>query len=498
MFETLMVASRDRDRLTEIFTIAAGFGLSGLLSRMGLSAKALDPDTPDLPNRARQALEKLGPTYMKLGQILATRRDLLNDEWVAAFEQLQSSAPQLPFSDLKAQVETSLGEPIDTAFCFFDTQPLAAASIAQVHRARLTDGRDVAVKIRRPDIRPRMEADLRILRHLASLAEANSAEARRFRPISLVDQLARDILDELDFTHEGRNADLLRADYADNDHIIIPKIHWQWSSEAVLVMDYIDGVPPRDPDILRARHINPDAIAALGAELVLNMVLIYGRFHGDPHPGNLLCLAGNRLALLDLGSVGTVSSRRQHEFLTFIMGLQSGSASAVTDMLLHWSKDVPLSREQLLIACERLVARHSNGPLLLSAVIADFFPMLRQQGLVLPPDLLLVFKALITIDGVLSRIAPEFDLSAALQNMRRPLFAARFADMARGERTQAMMLELMRIGEDAPHLLRRLSNWLDHQPNPSPKLPTDQAILRAAAMISLTILLHAAVIFWAS
>ncbi len=498
MFETLMVAGRDRERLAEIFTVAAGFGLSGLLSRMGLGTASADMEASDLPSRARAALEKLGPTYMKLGQILATRRDLLGDDWIAALEQLQSSAPQIPFAQLQDQVEESLGQPLDSAFAFFDTQALAAASIAQVHRARLMDGQEVVVKIRRPHIRQSMEADLRLLRHLARLAEANSADARRFRPLSLVDQLARDILEELDFNHEGQNADLLRADHSDDDHIVVPKIHWQWTSEALLVMDYIDGTAPRDPDILRAHGIDPNAIAALGAELVLNMVLVHGRFHGDPHPGNLLCLTGNRLALLDLGSVGVVSSRRQHEFLTFIMGLQSGSASAVADMLLIWSKDVPISRTQLLGSCERLVARHSNGPLVLSNLMADFFPMLRQDGLVLPPDLLLVFKALVTLDGVLSRIAPDFDLSAALQRMRRPLFAARFATMANSERAQALLLEVMRLGDEAPHLLRRLSNWLDHQPAHPPKGPTDRAILQGAALISTAILLHAAILFWSS
>lgn len=496
MLETLVVAGRDRDRLAEIFRIAAKFGLTGLLSQLGLGTASSKGDGPDLPNRARQALENLGPTYMKLGQILATRRDLLNDEWVAAFEQLQSSAPTIAFADLRDQVESSLGCPLEQAFSTLDTQALAAASVAQVHRARLKDGRDVVVKIRRPHIRQIMEADLRLLRHLASLVEANSADARRFRPQALVDQLARDILDELDFTREGRNADLLRADYADDPHILVPTIHWQYSSEALLVMDYIDGTPPRDPDILRTHGIDPNAIAALGAELVLNMVLVHGRFHGDPHPGNLLCLSGNRLALLDLGSVGTVSPRRQHEFLTFIMGLQLGSASAVTDMLLLWSRGAPLDRERVLIACERLVAKHSHGPLLLSSVMADFFPMLRQEGLILPPDLLLIFKALITIDGVLSRIAPEFDLSAALHNMRGSLFATRLATMANGDRLQAMLLELLRIGEDAPHLLRRLSHWLDQQPPPPPKTNSNRVILRGAAMISIAILLHAAILFW--
>lgn len=496
MLETLIVAGRDRERLAEIFAVAARFGLTDLLSRMGLGKKGRHSDAQDLPNRTRQAFENFGPTYVKLGQILATRRDLLGDEWIAAFEQLQSGAPPLPFAILQDQVETSLGEPIDSAFAFFDTTPLAAASIAQVHRARLPDGRDVVVKIRRPAIRPRMEADLRLIRHLAGLAEANSAEARRFRPQALVDQLARDILDELDFTREGRNADLLRADHADNDRIIVPVIHWQYCSEDLLVMDYIEGVPPRDPAVLRAHGIDPAAIADLGAELVMNMVLIHGRFHGDPHPGNLLCLSGNRLALLDMGSVGLVSSRRQHEFLTFIMGLQTASPAAVADMLLLWSKGVPISRERLLTACERLVARHSGAPLVLSAVIADFFPLLRKEGLILPPDLLLVFKAMITIDGVLAGIQPDYDLTDALQKMRGTLLKNRFAVTVNRDRAQALLLELLHLGEDAPQLMRRASDWLDRQTSSTAPDQQTRAITRAAYVIAGAILLHAASNLW--
>jgi ubiquinone biosynthesis protein len=500
MLETLIVAGRDRERLAEILSVVTRFGLTGLLSRMGLARRSSAADAQDLPNRTRGALEQLGPTYIKLGQILATRRDLLNDEWTAAFEQLQSGAPQLPFSALEAQVEASLGEPVDSAFAYFDTTPLAAASIAQVHRARLASGREVVVKIRRPAIRPRMEADLRLLRHLAGLAEANSAEARRFRPQALVDQLARDILDELDFTREGRNADLIRADHADDGRIIVPTIHWQYSSEDLLVMDYIDGIAPRDPAVLRAHGIDPAAIAELGAELVMSMVLIHGRFHGDPHPGNLLCLAGNKLALLDLGSVGLVSSRRQHEFLTFILGLQTASPAAVADMLMLWSKDVPISRERLLTACERLVARHSGGPLMLSAVIADFFPLLRQEGLILPPDLLLVFKAMITIDGVLARIEPSFDLTASLQNMRGTLLKNRLHSAATGDRAQALLLELLRIGEEAPQLMRRISDFLDRQPSAADPAAKNalltRTISRAGYAIAAAILLHAAAMTW--
>ncbi|WP_339500844.1 AarF/ABC1/UbiB kinase family protein, partial [Pseudomonas canadensis] len=177
------------------------------------------------------------------------------------------------------------------------------------------------LKIRRPDIRPRMEADLRLIAELAALAETSSAEARRFRPRELVRQLAQAVLEELDFTSEGRNADRLRADFAQDPRVVIPEIHWQWTSETLLVMDFIEGVPPREAATLRAAGLEPAVIAALGADVVLDMVMINGRFHGDPHPGNLLCLPGNRIALLDLGMIGHVSPRRREEVIAFVQSL---------------------------------------------------------------------------------------------------------------------------------------------------------------------------------
>src|SRR5690606_36290539 len=177
----------------------------------------------------------------------------------AELEQLHSRAPTLPFEQLRPAVEEALGESPEMTFASFDPEPLAAASMAQVHRATLRDGQQVVLKIRRPDIRPRMEADLRLIAQLAAVVETASAEARRFAPAAMMRQLAAAVLEELDFTNEGRNADRLRADFADDPRVVVPEIHWQWTSDALLVMDYVDGVPPRDGDMLRAAGIDPAA-----------------------------------------------------------------------------------------------------------------------------------------------------------------------------------------------------------------------------------------------
>ena len=498
ILETVTVAARDRARMAEVSGVIARFGLDSLLGRLGSGVEARND--ADLPNRTRRALEALGPTYVKLGQILATRRDMLSDEWIAAFEQLQSDAPRLPFDTLRPAVEAALGEPPETAFAAFDAEPLAAASIAQVHRATLHDGTQVVVKIRRPGIRKAMEADLRLLRHLAALVEARSAAARRMTPGAMIDQLGREILDELDFTNEGRNADLLRADLASIPEALVPRIHWQHTSESVLVMDYVEGISPRDPAQLRARGVDPSAIAQVGARLVLEMVLVNGRFHADPHPGNLLCLPPrapgehDRLALLDLGSVGFVSPRRQHEFLTFILSLRGNDPGGVADMLGLWSQDRSgtgeVSRERLLTASERLVARHGTGALVLNAMVADFFPLLRKEGLVLPPDLVLIFKAMVTMDGVLAGIAPDFDLSEALAALRGRLVASRLTRLAGPDRLEALLLEVSRVSADAPRLMRAATARLER----ADEKPADlsNAIRRAGTFVAAAILVHAA------
>lgn len=468
MIKTLLVAARDRHRLAEILQVGSRFGLGLLLARLGLERQAAEAgneaNAPDLPRRTRLALEAAGPTFVKLGQILATRGDLLPPEWIAELERLHSQAPTLPFAELRPAVEEALGQPPETAFRAFDPEPLAAASMAQVHRATLPDGRQVVLKIRRPGIRPSVEADLRLVTQLAAAIEAASPEARAFAPTAMARQLAGAMLEELDFTIEGRNADRLRADFAREPRVVVPEIHWAWSSETLLVMDYVEGVPPRDGATLRAAGIDPAAIATLGADIVLDMVLVNGRFHGDPHPGNLLCLPGNRIALLDLGMMGHVSPRRREEFLAFNQSLGSGDPEQLAEVLALWSAESHVPRERVRLAAERLIARHGGGRLVLSEMVADFLPLMREEGMTMPPDLLLIFKALVTVDGVLTGIQPGFDLSDAMRRSAHRVVRSRLSPDYWTPILQSLGWELLRLGEDAPRLLRAAVRRLEAGP----------------------------------
>lgn len=499
MMKTLVVAHRDRERLREIVQISSRFGLGLLLARFGLErmgkAQDADADPQSLPRRTRMAMEALGPTFVKLGQILATRSDLLPPEWTSELEQLHSQAPTLPFDQLRAAVEQALGEPPETAFQQFDATPLAAASIAQVHRATAQNGDEIVLKIRRPGIRPRVEADLRLIAQLADVAENASAEVRRFQPAALLQQLTEAILAELDFTAEGRNADRLRADFARNSKVVVPRIHWGWSSETLLVMDYVEGMPPRDGETLRAAGIDPHAIASLGADVVLDMVLVNGRFHGDPHPGNLLCLPGNRIALLDCGMIGHVSPRRREELIDFVQALANGNPAGLADVLTIWSAGSDATPEKVQLAAERLVQRHSGGRLVLSDMVADFMALMRSERMTMPPDLLLIFKALVTLDGVMLQIAPDFDLSAAMRRSSMRILQARLSPDHWQPSLQALLRELGRISDDAPRLLRTAVHKLEaDKALPVPPPDMGPAILSAGRWIAGAIVVGAAMV----
>ncbi|NMN06644.1 MULTISPECIES: AarF/UbiB family protein [unclassified Novosphingobium] len=471
----------DSARLAEITRILARHGLGWLAARFlpsGESADAGDGDPATTPRRVRLALEELGPAWIKLGQILATRADLLPPEWIAELERLQSQAPTLPFAALRPDLEQALGAPVDACFASFDEAPLAAASMAQVHRATLHDGRAVVVKIRRPGIAAPMLADLRLIAGAAALAERTNAQARRLRAGAMAAELADALRQELDFTVEGRNADKLRADFARNPHVIVPEIHWPLSSESVLLMDYVAGVAPTSAQALLEAGIDPASIAALGADVVLDMVLINGRFHGDPHPGNLRCTPGNGIALLDLGLVGQVSPRRREEFIRFTQALITTDDTAMADVLATWDESGSAPPAAVAAAARRLVETHGGQSLRLAPMVADFLPLLRETGIVMPSDLLLIFKALVTIDGVLTRIEPGFDLAAALRRSTLRLVAARLSPDHWQPIVRALGLELAHMGNDAPRLLRAAVQRLTQPPAPIEPSPQWAALVR--------------------
>lgn len=480
----------DLGRLETIAGILIHHGFGDMVRRMGLAnvlekagralhwadAEAYAHMPP--PQRVRRALEELGPTFVKLGQILSTRVDQFEPEWIAEFSQLQDHAPPCAWAEVQAQLCEDLGATPESVFAHFDAEPLAAGSIAQVHRARLADGTEVVVKVRRPGIVPLIEADLRWLARLAEMAEADSPELRAFRPREVVQQFARSLKRELDLSVEGRQAERIAAnfvDYHDADAatpeeapeapIVIPRIHWQWTRERVCVQDFVQGLAGRDMAALTAAGLNRRRLARRGARAVLKMIVEDGLFHADPHAGNVFYLPGNRIAFIDFGMVGRIAPRRREELVRLLLGLVQRDPSAVAEVMLDWASENPLGKatdeDHLVGDLEAFVDQYHGLTLQqinLPAMLSEMVGILRQHHLSLPPDLSLLFKAFITLEGMGRELDPAFNMVDEALPLLKTAVRKRYAPKAllqRGWRSLDGALSLLAgLPQDLSRLLK--------------------------------------------
>ena len=463
-------AARDLGRVHDIAAVLIRYGFGDLVQRLGM-ARALEragkvlhlrgqDDIARLEPaaRVRRALEELGPTFVKLGQILATRADLFPPEWIAEFGKLQDAAPAVPFEAIRAQLAEDLGDLPENIFTELDTTPLAAASLAQVHRARLADGTPVALKVRRPGIRPVIEADLRLLARLAEIVEAEAPDLRRYRPREVVRQFAHSLRRELDFSAEGRNAERIAASFVDQPEIVVPRIHWQWSGERLNVQDFIEGVPGRAVTALPQGY-DRRLLARRGARAVLKMVLEDGFFHADPHQGNVFYLPDNRLAFIDFGMVGRLPEARRYEVAELLHGLVDRDGGLVTQVLLGWSDAAEADSVSLRADIDRFVDEYHGVPLRqldFGAMLGDVVGILREHGLALPPDLALMIKAFITLEGLGRQLDPDFDIAGEAAPYLREVILAHHAPDAIARRGWRGLVSVADLLAGLPHDLARL------------------------------------------
>ncbi|MBC7213870.1 MAG: ubiquinone biosynthesis protein UbiB [Burkholderiaceae bacterium] len=472
LLETLE-AARDLGRLREILGVLVRHGFGDTVRRLGL-ANTLEragarlhwqPPTDlarlEPPVQVRLALEELGPTFVKFGQILAARADLFSPPWIAEFEKLHSNVPALPLDALRPQLRADLGGEPEEVFAHFDPEPLAAASIAQVHRARLHDGTEVVVKIRRPGIAEVIEADLRLLQRLATLAEAELPHLRPFHPQELVREFARSLRHELDLAAECRNAERIAANLAALPYILIPRVHWRYTGERINVQDFIAGVPGN-----ALEQLTPEAgfdrqlLARRGALTVLKTIVEDGFFHADPHPGNVFYLPGNRIAFIDFGMVGRLSQRRRDELLHLLLGLVEPQPPTVAEVLLDWTSNAhTVSLAQLETEIEAFVDQYQNVPLAqlsLAQMLTDVTAILRTHRLGLPSDLALLIKAFITLEGMGRGLDPDFHMAAEAEPLLQQVARARYAPRAVGRRAWQALRRSLATLEHLPDDLTRL------------------------------------------
>ena len=425
---------RDLPRYRQILGSLARYGYRDIVTALHLD-KVVGPieratmgdEVPPhaRPERLRLICEDLGPTFVKLGQILSTRPDLLPEPYIVELSLLRDQVKPIPFAEVEAILLEDYGRPLGEVFAAVDPEPLASASISQVHRATLHDGKVIALKVRRPGIEKTVQADLDILKNLAHLAERHLPAIAVYGPSALVREFERTLRRELDLSVELRTMERCRGQFARERFAHIPEAFRAYSTNRILAMELIGGVAVNDLPGLRALKVNPADVASRGAMILLRQIFRFGFFHADPHPGNLRVLPGGIIAPLDYGMFGRVDAPTRERIVDLLTGLISED----TDRVLRALDDLDIRGENSLVDARslrrdvgELVASYSDltlDAIDLAHLLRDLVGFIRTHHLTIPPDLVLLIRALVTIEGVGRELDPHFDIAAQV----RPLFA---------------------------------------------------------------------------
>ena len=478
-------------RAVEIAAILSASGFDWLVQALGLSTwvsprrllcafrpgtkcpPPLAADVP-LPERLRLTLERLGPTFVKAGQMLALRPDYVPLEYAEALRGLHTHVAPFPAAEAVAIVEAELGAPLGALYAEFGREPFAAASLAQVHRARLFDGRQVAVKVQRPGVRVQVERDLALLATLARRFERHQPASVAFRPSEAVAELAQYTRRELDFRREARTAERLRQLFAGDDRIVIPAVIGDRSSERVLTTEFLAGLPPEPAADLRRAGIDPEAVLRAGAAAMLRQVFQFGLFHADPHPGNVLFLPGDRIGFVDFGMFGRLDPSERRRMAFIFWALADGDYEAVGGQLLRLSEFLPGAdpagfRAALADTVEDWfggsAADFSIARLLLSELALG-----ARHGIVFPRGLMLIARALVNLEATAMIVDPQLNLA----ELARPLLPElrhilRPSPEALEERWHHYRFDYLDLAAELPALLPEVIARLREQPTrPAP------------------------------
>ena len=370
-------------------------------------------ETLSRAERVRMAMEELGPTFIKMGQILSTRPDLLPVEFIQELGKLQDHVPPFEYAQVKDIIERELGVPLGQLFKDFEETPLASASIGQVHRARLVDGDEVVVKAQRPGIRKTIEVDLEIMLHLATLMERHLKAMEIHRPTRIVEEFARTLEKELDYTIEAAHTERFAMQFIGDTTVYVPKIYREATTSRVLTMEYVSGIKASEIARLDEAGLDRREIARRGFDLIMKQVFVHGFFHADPHPGNIFILPGNVICYLDFGMMGRIGRKSRENFADLIMNIVRRDEVKVTDALVRLTiSDEEPNHNALERDVAEFIDQHFYRPLKemdLGKLLHQLLEMAARHRLTVPPDLFLMIKALSTAEGVGRVLDPDFD-----------------------------------------------------------------------------------------
>jgi ubiquinone biosynthesis protein len=417
--------------------------------------------------RVRMAFEELGPTYIKLGQILSTRPDLVPVDFTNELSKLQDNVPTFAFSAVKRIIETEFGSPLEELFDFFDEVPFASASIGQVHKAGLKDGEIVAVKVQRPGIKKIIEVDLEIMLHLAMLVERNIKEIALYRPGKIIEEFARTLEKEIDYTIEATSMERFARHFLNDPTIYIPKVFRDRTTEHVLTMELVDGIKISEIDRLDEAGLDRKTITVRGANFYLKQVFDFGFFHADPHPGNIFILPDNVICLLDFGMTGSVDRQTRENFVDLIDNVAHRHEAKTTQVLLKLTSwdDEPDIR-QLERDVTDFMGQHLYKPLKnieVSKLLNHLLELISRHRLMIAPDIFLMMKAMATIEGVALVLDPDFDMIAQTAPFIRRIKLSRFHPERIAEDLIQLVSGMLQFAEKFPKDMLEIARLIRQQ-----------------------------------
>jgi ubiquinone biosynthesis protein len=462
---------RDLGRVRRIAGVLARHGFADIAARLGpgawvrgvIRAVLRRPKSSPIPveRRLRQVLEELGPTFIKLGQMLATRPDLVPMALVDELRHLQDEVPPFPFDDVKSIIEAEMGLPMGDVYSHVDEVPIAAASIAQVHSAILRTGEPVVIKVQRPRLNEQITADLRILAGIARLLESRVPETRPFRPRAIVEEFTKSLNRETDFVAEAASMERYRKMFEDEPGLVVPRHYPEWTRRRVLTMERLEGVKVSDRQALVAMGVDLKSIVEIGMRITLRSIFEFGFFHADPHPGNFFVRKDGVIILLDFGMMGTIEPRRVDEMLSFMVAVLTGDVDMVVDQLLDADligddTDLRGLRSDL----RSILFRYADadlGSVDVAAFLVEVMAVNIRHHVFLPADLLLVGKSIATMEGIGHQIYPEFKPLEAIRPYLTEVYVRRLLDAKRHSQVVARsVMDGLTLLKDAPFDIRRV------------------------------------------
>lgn len=463
---------RHLNRYKDIVIVFSRNGLGYVIKDLGLNdlhilpkkstlkAEKAEGDRKTLGVRIRRILEELGPTFIKLGQVMSTRPDLFPKDVILELEKLQSHVPQFPYSQVKAIIEEELDQALSNVFDVFDETPLAAASIGQVHRAVLLTGEEVAVKVQRPEISKKIDIDFDILMEMAQLAEMRLDWAKRYQLKEIVEELKETLKMELDYTIEAHHMSRIKAQFRRDADIYIPDAYHYYTTKRVLVMDYVSGEKLKDVIACDTNDAVKKRLAEQIVDATFKQVLIDGFFHADPHPGNIMRLEDGRLVLLDFGMVGQLSPEMKQSFSELVIAMTKEDTNQMVDVLLDMGMAPDdINKKALTNDVDRLMMkyyRQSLKEIRLADAIRELFQVAYKHRIELSSDYTLLGKTLLTLEGTIEQLDPTLSLVEMAKPFGEKLLRERFRPDHLKDRMVDQWLDWYGLWRDLPEQLKQL------------------------------------------